>query len=160
MDWTSGSHTIPGTKIKLGWFIPLRVLGCVQYQDRLTIDTISDLANQAVDLLQTANLPFYFLLDNRCLASPTVASLKSIQYFFPFTRHPLLESVLIIKPEIRKRGLNGKRIETTTDNHFIYVNTLNDAFTFLQKKLETEDWLQAEGDFFPRPGLRTQKQPG
>ncbi len=44
---------MPNTRIKLGWFIPNRVLACVQYQDTLTLDAISGAANQAGELLQS-----------------------------------------------------------------------------------------------------------
>ncbi len=131
---------------RVGWVIPNQIAALTHYTPEIMLDEFQAIAGESEVLANSATERFHLIIDNRIMNMAFVPDLATIR---PYTNNPLLQHIVMIKPEQMEGSAN--ELASYTDDHLTltYVDTLVDAQNFLKSEDNELRWHEAESDFFP-----------
>lgn len=134
---------------RVGWVIPNQIAALTHYTPEIMLDEFQAIASESEILTTSATDRFHLIIDNRIMNMAFVPDLATIRQAAPYTNNPLLQHIVMIKPEQMEGSAN--HLPSYTDDHLTltYVDTLMDAENFLKAKDHDIRWHEAESDFFP-----------
>ena len=134
---------------RVGWVIPNQIAALTHYTSDILLDEFQAIAGESEALTASATDRFHLIIDNRIMNMAFVPDLATIRQAAPYTNTPLLQHIIMIKPEQMEGSAN--HLPSYTDEHLTltYVDTLTDAVTFLKNEDPEIRWHEAESDFFP-----------
>lgn len=134
---------------RVGWVIPNQIAALTHYTSDILLEEFQAIAGESEALATSATARFHLIIDNRIMNMAFVPDLATIRQAAPYTNTPLLQHIIMIKPEQMEGSANN--LPSYTDDHLTltYVDTLGDAVNFLKAEDQEIRWHESESDFFP-----------
>ena len=134
---------------RVGWVIPNQIAALTHYTPEIMLDEFQAIAVESEALATSATDRFHLIIDNRIMNMAFVPDLATIRQAAPYTNNPLLQHIIMIKPEQMQGSAN--ELPSYTDDHLTltYVDSLEDAVNLLKAQDDDLRWHEVDSDFFP-----------
>lgn len=120
---------------KLGWIIENKVAALTHFHSEITHKDILGVFEETQKLLQDAKEPFQIIIDNRLVPLNKIFSLEELQNSSPLLLHPLLNHIVIVKPNHLELKINETFMEKRKSTYLKNVSSIHEALDFLSQKI-------------------------
>ena len=118
---------------KVGWILDTKVAALTHFHSEITQEDIIGVFTETQKLLQDAKEPFQIIIDNRLAPLNKLFSLEELQNSSPLLLHPLLDHIVIVKPNHLELGTNETLIEKRESTTLKNVSSIHEALDFLRQ---------------------------
>jgi hypothetical protein len=134
---------------KLGWYIPDQIMALTHFHPDVSVEDITGVIQTGELLLRSVKDEFHMIIDNRVVNMSSLISLNQMKEMVPYTNHPTLRWIIVIKPVSLELDTNQMPIEQAGKAQLKNVASLQEAIDHLQATTKEIEWDKADTDFFP-----------
>lgn len=116
---------------KVGWILETKVAALTHFHSEITQEDIIGVFTETQKLLEDAKAPFQIIIDNRLAPLNRIFSLEELQNASPLLLHPLLNHIVIVKPNHLELSINETFIEKRESTYLKNVSSIQEALDFL-----------------------------
>lgn len=135
---------------KVGWIIENKVAALTHFHSEITHEDIIGVFTEAQKLLQDAKEPFQIIIDNRLAPLKKIFSLEELQNSSPLLLHPLLNHIVIVKPNHLELRIHETLIEKRASTYLKNVTSIDEALDFLRQTIPELNQGKIDSHFFDR----------
>ena len=133
---------------KVGWIVETKVAALTHFHSEITHEDIIGVFTEAQKLLMDAKGPFQIIIDNRLAPLTKLFSLEELQNSSPLLRHPLLNHIVIVKPNHLDLMINETVIEKWERTYLKNVSSIQEALNFLRLAIPELNKAKMDSHFF------------
>jgi len=120
---------------KVGWIIETKVAALTHFHSEITHEDIVGVFTETQKLLQGMQEPFHIIIDNRLAPLNKMYSLEELQNSSPLLLHPLLNYIVIVKPNHLELRINEILIEKRESKYLKNVSSIHEALDFVRQTI-------------------------
>lgn len=133
---------------KVGWILENKVAALTHFHSEITHEDIIGVLTETQKLLQDAKEPFQIIIDNRLAPLNRVFSLEELQNSSPLLLHPLLNHLVVLKPNHLELSINETLVEKRKSTYLKNVSSLQEALDFLRQTIPELNQCEMDIHFF------------
>ncbi|WP_300666318.1 hypothetical protein [Fluviicola sp.] len=133
---------------KVGWILETKVAALTHFHSEITHEDIIGVFTEAQKLLQDVKESFHIIIDNRLAPLNKLFSLEELQNSSPLLLHPLLNHIVIVKPNHLELRPNETFIEKRGRVTLKNVASIHEALDFLRQTIPELNQGKTDIHFF------------
>jgi len=133
---------------KVGWISATKVAALTHYHSEITREDIIGVFTETQKLLKDVKGPFQIIIDNRLAPLNKIFSLEELQNSSPLLLHPLLNHIVIVKPNHLELSISETLIEKRESTSLKNVSSVQEALNFLQQAIPELNQAKIDIHFF------------
>lgn len=133
---------------KVGWILETKVAALTHFHSEITHEDIIGVFTETQKLLKDVKEPFQIIIDNRLAPLNRIFSLEELQNSSPLLLHPLLDHIVIVKPNHLELRINETLIEKRESTSLKNVSSVKEALNFLRQAIPELNQAKMDIYFF------------
>ena len=135
-------------RFRAGWLIPNQILALTHFVPKVSAEDFAGITQATEEAIAQVDGNFHLIIDNRIIDHTELASLDTMLQVIPQLNHPQLRWIVMILPE--KLTPSANRIEQQHHKQIslTHVETIADAYQFLNAKDPSLEWSHENKMFF------------
>jgi hypothetical protein len=134
---------------KVGWLITNKIAALSHFHSEITQEDLMGVFTETQRLLKDTQKPFQVIIDNRLAPINKIYTLAELQQSSPLLSHPLLQYIVIVKPQHIELQPEHLALETRHGIHLKNVASIGEAIEYVGRMSTDGDMADMDTSFFP-----------